>query len=114
MIEKLMTKKSEEPTMTELYDSMNRSFSYFEERFNLVDARMDQRFGLVDDKLMNLDSRIDLRLTVIERDLNNMKLSLADLQDDVTSLGAAFDRDSMTLLDHGKRIKRLEKVAMVA
>lgn len=107
MIERLMNKEEEIPTLTEVYDSMLKCFSYFEDRFNLVDARIDQRFGVVDERLDSLDAR----LGVIERDTSKIRSTLAEVQEDLATLSVAFDRDAVTLVNHGIRIERLEEVA---
>ena len=110
MIERLMKKENELPTIVEVYDSMLRCFSYFEERFNLVDARIDQRFGAVDDRLDSLGARMG----VVERDLSKARVTLSEIQEDLATLSVAFDSDSETLIDHGRRIERLEVAAKFA
>ncbi len=110
MIEKIMKIDSLEPTNGELLEVMQKAFGYVEDRFDLMQAQMNQRFAVVDERL---DS-IDARLGVVERDLSRLKVSVADLQEDVTALAAAFDRDSVTLINHGERIERLEEASLVA
>ena len=117
MILQIMKIDSLEPTNRELLEVMQKAFVYVEDRFDLVEARMDQRFGVVDARLDTIEIRLDsieVRLAVVERDLGKVKVSLEDIQEDVTTLAAAFDRDSVTLINHGQRIKNLEELAIVA
>lgn len=51
----------------------------------------------------------DVRLTTLERGQNQIKATLSDVQDDLTSALAAVDKDSVTLIDHERRIGKLER-----
>jgi hypothetical protein len=68
MIEKLMKKKAEVPTIVEVYDSMHRVFGYFDERFDQIDRRFEGVEG---------------RLSTIAHDMREVKVTLTDLREEV-------------------------------
>ena len=44
----------------------------------------------------------------IKRDIKDVKKDIAEIKVDVKGHGKAIDKDAVTLIDHGQRIKRLE------
>ena len=112
-----MTKESLEPTITDVFNSMQRGFAYVEERFNHTDARIDQLSEETNERFVSMNTRfdnIDARLGVVERDMKAVKSTLGDIQEDLATLSVAFDRDSETLVSHDKRIEKLEVILKVA
>lgn len=53
----------------------------------------------------------DARLSHLERGQEKIQSKIDDMQEDLTSALAAFDEESIKILDHEKRIRRLEKAA---
>lgn len=75
-------------------------------------AVTNQKIDGVQDGVLTLNNRVDLvevRMSGIERTVELLKGSVADVHDDLTSALSSFDSDSLKLLDHEKRIRRLEK-----
>ena len=105
MIEKIMKNDSLEPTNREIIEMMQRGFAYMEERFELVDARIDQRFGLLHDRMNNFE----IRLSVVEKKVTSMEIIMLDIQEEFMSLSHAVDKDAEMLISYEKRIGRLEK-----
>ncbi|HEX2792206.1 MAG TPA: hypothetical protein VHO23_00615 [Candidatus Paceibacterota bacterium] len=53
---------------------------------------------------------MSVQLATFERNQNKMTNALADIQDDLTSALAAVDKDSIVIIDHERRLKKLERV----
>jgi hypothetical protein len=74
---------------------------------------MDTRFLVIDKKLVAIHDRvghIDERLGDVQRRLGKVEVLALDMQDDLRGALAAIDDDSVKVLDHEKRIRRIEKV----
>lgn len=72
----------------------------------------NQKIDDVKDAVLTVNGRVDgveVRLGTLERNVEKIKGAVADVQDDLTSALAALDTDSVMVLDHEQRIKRLEK-----
>ncbi len=110
MIEKLMTKKGEDATITDVLEGMQKSFLYFEDRFDLLDARLDQRFGALEDWVQNTE----IQFRDVQHSLSNLTSVVSELQDDFRASSIALDDNSVQMLNHERRIGRLEKRVKVA
>ena len=53
---------------------------------------------------------MNVRQATFEQNQNKTNNALADIQDDLTAALAAVDKDSIVLIDHERRIKKLERV----
>lgn len=93
------SKEIKEPTLGEVLAVMN-------ERFMLVENKIDQRFGMMNERV---DS-VDARLGDLQRGQTKLQNQVADMQDDVASVLHASDKDALTIIDHERRLARLEKV----
>ena len=107
----MVTKRTKEPTLGEFFTFVKKGFAGMEKRFDLVDERaalldkkIDHRFALSNERM----NSIDARLGDIQRQVNKTQVMVADVQDDLTTLGAALDQDSERVVDHEVRIKKLE------
>ena len=105
-----MTKKGEEATITDVLEGMQKSFVYFEDRFDLLDARLNQRFGALEDRVQNTE----LQLRDVQHSLSNLTSVVSELQEDFRASSVALDDNSLKILSHEKRIGRLEKRVKVA
>lgn len=83
-----------ETALAELAIAMQAGFARIEKGLTLINHRVDA---------------IDIRLTDVERQLGKVEVALVDLQDEVAGLSRAIDKDAVTLINHEKRIKLLEK-----
>ena len=92
------SKKIKEPTLGEVLAVVN-------ERFTFVENRIDQRFGTMNERV----DGIDARLGDLQRGQTKFVNQVADIQDDLTSALHASDKDALTIIDHERRIKHLEK-----
>jgi hypothetical protein len=110
MIEQIMRFESSEPTLSDVIGLMQKGFAYVEERFNLVEARMDQRFAAINERVNNLAAQ----LSVLSIDVTRIKSMIADIQEDLTTLSVAFDRDAEKLLHLEQRVEHIEKCVEVA
>lgn len=87
-----------------------------DKRFNEIDKRfdgVDKRFVAVDKSLIFINNRIDRldeRLGLVDRRLAKVEVTVLDMQDEIRGALNALDKDSIKILDHEKRIRRLEKV----
>lgn len=100
-------KSNAEPTLHDVLSAMQDGFAKVDERFGLVEARIDQRFGVLKDRADNTDARIG----DMQRTLAKVQNRVEDIQDDLTTALTAQDADSSKILDHERRIRRLEKAA---
>jgi hypothetical protein len=79
--------KSEDPTLGEFYEFVKNGFKLVYDRLDNADARM----------------------IVMDRKITKLQGSVADVQDDLATIGEAVDRDALTVVKHENRIERLEK-----
>lgn len=93
------SKEIKEPTLGEVLAVMN-------ERFTLVENKIDQRFGMMNERA----DGVDARLGDLQRGQTKLQNQVADIQDDLTSVLHASDKDALTIINHERRIVRLEKV----
>jgi hypothetical protein len=105
MIEKIMKDEAIEPTFEGIIEAMQRGFTYMEERFELTDARIDQRFGLLSEIMNNFNEQ----LSDIEKDTGPTKVAVLEIQEELWTLGHAVDKDAELLINHENRIELLEK-----
>lgn len=97
---KAVKKSSEaEPTLGEVLAVMN-------ERFGLVEARIDQRFSTMTER----GDSVDARLGDLQRGQTKIQNTIGDIQDDLASALHATDNDGSAILNHEHRISRLEKL----
>ena len=92
-----------EPTLGEVLTVMN-------ERFTLVENRIDQRFGMTNERIDN----IDVRLGELQHGQAKLVNQVADIQDDLASALSASDNDGSAILNHEHRISHLEKLGGIA
>lgn len=90
-------RRIDNPTLHDIVDL----FGVMESRFDII----DKRFEVFNTRMDGMDAR----LSTVEREMGKLKVIQLDMQDDLTSALAAFDRDAKKLIDHERRIKRLEK-----
>ena len=83
-----------EPTLHDVIDIMDTRFTTSDKRFEALTLHM---------------TGMQTHLNTIEREMDKMNTIQLDMQEDLTATLDAFDRDSRTILDHERRIKRLEK-----
>lgn len=93
------SKEIKEPTLGEILAVMN-------ERFALVENKIDQRFGMMNERA----DGVDARLGDLQRGQTKLQNQVADIQDDLTSVLHASDKDALTIINHERRIVHLEKV----
>lgn len=93
------SKEIKEPTLGEVLAVMN-------ERFALVENKIDQRFEMMNERA----DGVDARLGDLQRGQTKLQNQVADIQDDLTSVLHASDKDALTIINHERRIVRLEKV----
>lgn len=98
-MKKVEKSKTAEPTLGEVLAVMN-------ERFTLVENRIDQRSGAVNERI---DS-VDARLGVLQRGQAKIDNTLGDIQDDLAAALHAADNDGSAILNHEHRISHLEKL----
>lgn len=116
-------KRKEEPTIRDISDKldfvmeiMDARFVAVDKRFDAVDKRfvaVDKKFDAIDKKFVLINGRIDNvdeRLGEVKHKLTKVEVTVLDTQDDLRGALAAIDGDSIKVLDHEKRIRRLEKV----
>ncbi len=98
-MKKVKKLKAGEPTLGEVLAVMN-------ERFTIVEKRIDQRFGTMNER----SDSIDARLGDVQRKLTNVESRVEDIQDDLTSALHATGNDGLAILNHEHRISHLEKL----
>lgn len=80
---------------------MKKGFESVDKRFESVDKRFETISGRIDN--------IDERLGGVEHRLGAVEVVVLDIREELTSGLAAFDEDAKKIIDHERRIKRLEK-----
>ncbi len=103
------SKEIKEPTLGEILAVMNERFTLVENKIDQVENKTDQ----VDLRSRTMNDRmdgIDTRLGDLQRGQTKLHNQIVDIQDDVTSVLHASDKDALTIIDHERRIVRLEKV----
>jgi hypothetical protein len=78
-------------------------------RFDIV----DKKFGTIDKRFVAMNERIDTideHLGEVKHKLAKVEVTVLDMQDDLRGALKAIDADSLKVLNHEKRIRRLEKV----
>jgi hypothetical protein len=75
-------------------DVVTTGFSIIDERFAAMNTRIDG---------------IDGRLTGVEHRLGRVEVAVLDLQEEFRAAQVAVDDNSIQLVDHERRIRRLEK-----
>jgi hypothetical protein len=83
-----------------------------EKRMDMRFAEHDSRFDKIDRILESIHERMnnfELRLVAVERGLHELKMIVFEMRDDLTGALKAIDLQAEMLLDHGRRIVRLEK-----
>lgn len=97
------SKGIDEPTLGEVLAVMNEQFSLIDQRFSAADAisrSMNERMD-----------GFDARLGDLQRVQRKLVDQVADIQDDLTSALGSSDKDALTIIDHERRIARLEKAS---
>jgi len=72
----------------------------------------NQKIDGISTAVLTINRRADsleVRMGSMERNQEKLRGGIADMQDDLTTALAALDTDSLKVLDHEQRIRRLEK-----
>ncbi len=93
------SKAIKEPTLGEVLGVMN-------ERFSLVEARIDQKFEIMTERSNSLDARMG----DMQRSQAKLANQVADIQDDLASALHATDNDGSAIMNHEHRVSHLEKL----
>jgi hypothetical protein len=98
-------------TIEKLAELMVSEFHDMRTEMNDRFEHVDQRSELSDERF----ERVEKRLEHLEVDNRDMKESLrhiehdtGEMKDELRAISRAVDKDSMTILKHGKRLKRHE------
>ena len=89
-----------------------RVFDFVKERFETTDVRLGHIEQRIDTRAKSTNDRIDgidARLGDVQRKVTKIESKIEDIQDDLASALNATDKDVVTILDHERRIRRLEK-----
>lgn len=74
-------------SVAEMFDAMKRGFN-----------KIELRIGDVEVEVHQLNQRV-----------GSLEVTVLDMQEDLKGIGKAIDKDAIRIIDHGRRIVRLEK-----
>lgn len=95
----------ENPSLGDLMEVVTTGFSVMDERFDAVEKRFEKRFEKLEGRVENMDER----LVGVEHRLGRVEEVLLDIQEEFRATQPVVDDNSVQLIDHEKRIKRLER-----
>ena len=108
-MKKVMKKSSEyEPTIADVLGAVQLGFSKVDDRFDKV----DDRFSKVDIRFDKIEGSLDdlgYRVTALEKRTGSLENAVEDMKETLDGVARAVDKDTLVVLDHGRRIRRLEK-----
>ena len=87
--------KEYEPTLSDVLEAVQTGFTKVDERFEQVDVRFD---------------KMDERFDKLEKRTGSIENTLEDMKETLGGIERAVDKDAVTVLDHERRIRHLEKV----
>ena len=100
-METTVNKNNLEPTLYDVIEIMNAGF----DRVDQLEQGMKEGFGQVRIEIRELGDRVGS----LETRVTDLALKVDGLDQKVGGLEAAFDRDTVKLLNHEKRITKLER-----
>ncbi len=100
---KSLKKKSSsyEPTLLDVLGAVQTGFAKVDERFDQVDNRLDA----VENRL----GEVEYRGTAVERRVGSVEETLEDMKITLNGVARAVDKDTLTIMNHERRIRHLEK-----
>ncbi len=97
-----------DPTIKDVFEAVQGGFGKVDRRLDKVERRLDgveRRLSTVETRLSGLE---DTDRHLIRR-VGELESKMDDVQDAVEGLSKAFDHDTIMVIEHDKRIARLEK-----
>ncbi len=95
------TKGNTEPTITNMMDAVQ----------DLTEA-VQTGFARVDDKFNKMNVQFDevkYRITALEKRTGSLEGAVEDMKITLNGAARAVDKDSLTIMNHERRIRHLEK-----
>ena len=112
-----MMKRKIDPTLADVMDSVNtlttavqKGFQGVEKKFEGVEKRLDRleiRQSTHDSRM----ERVEVEIRGMSRRLGAVEVELGDVHETVNAIADAVDKDALTIINHEKRIGRLEAVS---
>jgi|SRR3989344_2918667 len=108
--------KKAETTLDDVLEAVQGGFGKVEKRLDKVERRLDgveRRITMVDTRMGMVENRMsgieDTNRHLIRR-VGEMEGKMDEVQEVVEGLSKALDHDTIEVIQHERRIKRLEKV----
>jgi len=83
-----------EPTLLDVLEAVQSGFQ-----------KMEGRFGEMGERFNDLGSRV----TAVEKRVGTVEVTLEEMAGTLSGIEHAVDKDAVTIVDHGRRIARLEE-----
>ncbi len=91
----------------ELRQEMHDGFARADGRIDQLEAKMDRGFAKTDQHFTEVEDR----LLTLERITAKTANAVADLQEEVSAMNTALEKDTRQIMSHERRITTLEAVA---
>lgn len=85
---------SYEPTLSDVLGAVQTGFAKVEKRFDHADERFDA---------------IEYRVMAVEKRTGSLEEKVEDVKDTLNGVARAGDKDTLTIMNHERRIRHLEK-----
>ena len=108
MVKSLKKSSSYEPTLSDVLGAVQTGFVKVDERFDQVDDRFDIVEGRLD-RVENKLGEVEYRMTAVEKRVGSLEETVEDMKDTLTGVARAVDKDTLTIMNHERRIRHLEK-----
>jgi hypothetical protein len=90
--------------------SPENAYEILIEMFTKLDTKFDAMYEFMIDKF----ARIDEHFAKVDQEIAKLTATTLEIQDNLASMGYAVDKDAKTIIEHEKRIGRLEKTQKFA
>ncbi len=98
---KIGKSKKADPTLENVIEVVRTGFVRVENRLDTVERHL----GVVGERLDNVEDSV----RQLSKRVYEVENKIEDMQDTLEGVGKAVSTDSLTILNHGRRITRLEK-----
>ena len=68
-------------------------------------AKVDDSLGMVENRL----GEVEYRMTAVEKRVGSLEETVEDMKDTLNGVARAVDKDTLTIMNHERRIRHLEK-----